>query len=298
MPIWPFPPTPTIATPVIPSGLSALDARPTANDAWESLRQAAANQGANYETLNITYFGAGRFVPDPFDAAQTPVAGTGLTLRIQNDTYLIGGRIFVVNNGSPTYVVLSGILAGETGGIEVFAGIDEPTNTLVTKPAWQFDPFPSSPIDMATVAGLLHLGRATTDGSSVTGFTPSARDGFGIIRPRGYGVGVGGGDTDYWGAEAKSSGDPTTIDQALAALKTTLEAEIAAGGVIPSNPKLDMIMAHLAAIDVSLVEIHPVHGERIEALTVVPEIFGDNTFDSVNFVGDGDMVLTGGEVVP
>src|ERR1022692_2995001 len=119
MPTWPFPQTPLIPTPVIPSGQSALVARTAADDAWEALRVAAVTQGANYEALNVQYLGAGRFVPVPIDAAFNPTIGTGLTLRVQNATYMVNGRIFVVSNVSPTYVVVSGVLPSHAGGIDV-----------------------------------------------------------------------------------------------------------------------------------------------------------------------------------
>lgn len=193
MALFPFPADPDITDPVIPPNTSAIDSRPLANDGWQRDYLAIQNLANSAALLNIAYFGAGRFVGSEIDPDTEPYAGTGLTLRVPNGTYLIDGRIFAIDEVDG-YLVISDIVADAIAGVEVFVSINPDNETqLITDDDWQFATFPTSEEDLATVAGKLHLGTAVTDATTVSDFTPSTRDGYGIIRPRGYGAGGGGG---------------------------------------------------------------------------------------------------------
>lgn len=234
--------------PVLTPGLSIAQQVTKVNNAWLRDYNAIALLAANYILLNKTYLGAGRFVGATIDPDKEPTAGTGLTVRVMNDTYMVDGRAYLINNPEPSpYQVVTGILANKPDGVEVFAGISPTTGLLVTDPDWQFDDFPTTEEDLATIAGLLHLGRAETSATAVTDFTPSTVDNRGIIRPPGTGGGGGGGITQE------------QLDAAIASLRSyflgrlaELEAQIIPGTRPVAQPidnvyhKLQILRSELA----------------------------------------------------
>lgn len=213
---YPLPDDPAVAWPEpIPASTAATDARAFANDAWESLRQGLFALSGDFGLLLVQYFGAGRFVgTDP--AINQPITGTGLTIRIPNQLILVEGRPYLIDEPEPSeYQVITDVPANKGSGVDGFASIDADTGLLVVLPEHWFDTYPTTP-----PAGLMHIGRAITNASAVTGFTPSTVDGVGIIRPRGTGASGGG--------EGEGGVSAEYVDEAIAALTILFNAKLAA----------------------------------------------------------------------
>lgn len=179
---FPFPQTPTVADPVIAPGTAATAARPVVNDAFARHESAITSLAASTALGNILIYGAGRFSDFPIVSAENPQIGTGLTVRLPNGVYLIEGHAVVIDNPEPEpYAVITDITPAKPDGVEVFVRINPDSGALETDADLQFDTFPSSDEDLATVKGLLHIGLVTTDLVSVTDLAPSTRLGFGIV---------------------------------------------------------------------------------------------------------------------
>lgn len=182
MPEFPFPLTPVVADPVIATGTTGAAARTLANDAWARNSTGIVNLAANTSLSNILTLGAGRYAETPIDTAKNPQIGSGLTVRLPNAQYLVEGHVVIIDNPEPSpYTVITEILANKTSGVHVFVGINPDSGALETADEWQFDAFPTSDEDLATVAGLLHVGLVKTDASTVTAITASTLPGFGIV---------------------------------------------------------------------------------------------------------------------
>lgn len=271
----------------IPPSTAATDARTKANDAWESLRQGLFTINSDFGLLLTQYFGAGRFVgTDP--SVNEPVAGTGLTVRIPNQLILVEGRPYLIDEPEPSeYQVITDVPANKGSGVDGFVSIDPDTGLLVVLPEHWYDTYPTTP-----PAGLMHIGRAVTNASAVTGFTPSTVDGVGIIRPRGTGAsgegeGEGGVSAEY-------------VDAAIAALTTSfnarlaaLQAQITPGEKIVSQP-LDQIVQEgsLNRRSVAQLEVE-LYGrsyviERSQSATI-GKSFGSGELDGPDYEGAGSV---------
>lgn len=316
---YPYDPTPVVPDPPIGSGVSAADARIVANNAWIKSYLAIDNLAENNSIVNTSFLGAGRFVGSYIDPALNPGIGTGATIHLPNATYLIHGRAVVIDEPEPEpYVVVTDIALNKPSGVEVFVRVVEeegvPTR-YETAPELQFDSFPTSPADLETVKGLLHVGTVFTDLSGVTSITPSLRYGFGIIPNiqyvmneiaslitrvtnleggSGSGSGSGGGGGGGFGYVAPtpwSTSDTRPSEIVIAEMIDDAIDDATGLNVIREVPEVKHLLREDGALAVGLAEVNQKWPTRSENTTIVLGLTGNGEGGTIDDLEEGTAII-------
>lgn len=311
---YPYDPTPVVPDPPIGSGVSAADAREVANNAWIKSYLAIDNIVENNGDVFTRSLGAGRFIGATLDPSLNPEIGTGATVRLPNAVYLIHGRAITINEPEPEpYAVVTDIALNKPGGVEVFVRVVEddgvPTR-YETAPELQFDTFPTSPADLETVRGLLHVGRVFSNLTSVTSIAPSTRYGFGIIPnlefvmaqianlvtrvtalEGGSGGSGSGGGFAYVAPAPWSSTDPRSSEIVIDEMIQDAIDDASGLAVIREQPEVKHLLREDGALAVGLAEVNQMWPTRSENATIVLGVTGNGEGGTIDDLEEGTAII-------